>query len=107
MSFPRGWWDHGWIIKRGQKYITSHYEKSSRDKNFEAEKRETFSQVGEFTRSESERAVGKIHKPPTAQTARKKSTNLPENLAAWLGQTSVEVGLSGPTSEGEVPERIP
>jgi len=30
-------WKHGWIIKGGQKYFTSHNEKSARYKNCEVE----------------------------------------------------------------------
>jgi hypothetical protein len=43
---------YGWVIKRGQKHITSNHEKGSRDQNFKAEKREA-SQVGLHEKSES------------------------------------------------------
>jgi len=32
---------HGWVVKGGQKYFTTHNEKSPRDKNFKAESSET------------------------------------------------------------------
>jgi hypothetical protein len=34
-------WKHGWVIKGGQKYFTTHNEKSARDKNCEIKKRKT------------------------------------------------------------------
>jgi len=94
---------YGWVIKGGQKHITSNHEKGSRDQNLKAEKRETFSKVGEFQRSE----IGNQARRASSASALGEPTHLPENLASWLGQTSVEVGLSGPTAPGEVSDRIP
>ena len=87
---------HGWIIKGGQKHITSNHEKGSRDQNLKAEERKTVPQVGVTIT------------PNTGKdTAGKKPAVLPEDMAAWLGQTSLEVGLSGPTTPREVSECIP
>jgi len=44
---------YGWVIKRGQKYITKNNEEGARHQNFEAEKRETLSQVGRHETPES------------------------------------------------------
>jgi len=42
---------YGWVIKGGQKYFTTHHEKSARDKNSEVEGAETF-EVGESKSTE-------------------------------------------------------
>jgi hypothetical protein len=86
---------HGWVIKSGQKYFTPNNEKGSRDQNFEAEEREKSSQVGPHERSENGSASET--KTNTPYSARCQPSSLPENLAAWLRQTSREIGLSGPT----------
>jgi len=36
---------HGWVIKGGQKYFTTHNEKSARDKNFQIESSKTIWKV--------------------------------------------------------------
>jgi hypothetical protein len=43
---------YGWVIKSGQKYFTTHHEEGARDKNLEAEKRETL-EVGRHETTET------------------------------------------------------
>jgi hypothetical protein len=74
---------YGWIIACRQTDIKKDNEKSSRDQNFEAEKREKISQVGEsHTRRKQEEA-------PSRNSAR-----LPHSLADWLTTRTEEIGIS-------------
>jgi len=87
----------------GQKYSSEDNEKSPRYKNREVEKGKIW-QVGESHDSESPtRPVAQRRK----STAGREPPMLPENLAAWLRQTSVEIGLSGPTTSGDLADCVP
>jgi len=50
-------YSHGWIVKGGQKYFTTHNEKSARDKNFKAESSETIEVGHTNDRKEKRRAA--------------------------------------------------
>jgi len=68
-------WKHGWVIKGGQKYFTTHNEKSARDKNFQIESSKTIWKVAKtiwvgHTNDRKEEAPGRTHMGEIRATAR-------------------------------------
>ena len=81
---------YGWVIKGGQKHITTHYEKGARDQNFEAEKRETGSQVERHETPESE-----------ALRAESSERNSPGVRSHWFDDKTKEIGNAESDSQAE------
>jgi hypothetical protein len=70
-------WKHGWVIKRGQKYFTAHYEKGARDKDRETEISE---KVGQINDDRKERGTTGSSNP-----------SCPSDWSAWYLDPSYEI----------------
>jgi hypothetical protein len=89
----------GRVIKGGQEHFTTHNEKSARDKDREAEKRETGFQVGFQVghRTHVRKEMRKEGRAATGFRATGRSSTcrpiIPGSLADWLATRTKEIGL--------------
>jgi hypothetical protein len=72
---------HGWIIKGGQKHVTTYYEKGSRNKNREAQKS---SQVGHPHNVRKQNAAARAQQtPPRFNAINDEALPIPPNQS-WI-----------------------